>query len=184
MSAEIGIDYYGLKNALKEINKIDPMLRRQITKDIVGACEPLLVGIRDTIPMTGPTRGFRNNYGRTGWQGNQQKKVVAKLDTRKARKRNLAQGAQYESIAVVKVTAKGAALSMADMAGRGSNQTRNKNPLRARPNFAGLLTDKLGRGPSRFVWAGGERYLDDVAHNVEQIVIEVMGKAEQKIVRR
>ena len=73
---------------------------------------------------------------------------------------------------------------MADMAGRGPNRTRNKNPQRARPNFAGLLTDKLGRGPSRFVWAGGERYLDDVAHNVDQIVIEVMDKTEQKIVRR
>jgi hypothetical protein len=184
MSAEIGIDYYGLKTALKEINKIDPMLRRQITKDIVAACEPILVGIRDTIPLQGPTRGFRNNYGRTGWQGNQQKKVTAKLDTRKARKRNLAQGAQFESIAVVKITAKGAPLNMADMAGRGPNQTRNKNPLRARPNFAGLLTDKLGRGPSRFIWAGGERYLDDVAHKVDQIVIEVMDKTTQNIVRR
>ena len=184
MSAEIGIDYYGLKNALKEINKIDPMLRRQITKDIVAACDPIVMGIRDTIPMTGPTRGFRNNYGRTGWQGNQQKKVVAKLDTRKARKRNLSQGAEFESIAVVKITAKGAPLNMADMAGRGPNQTRNKNPQRARPNFAGLLTEKLGRGPSRFVWSGGESHLEETAARVEKIVIEVMGKTESNIVRR
>lgn len=184
MSAEIGIDYYGLKEALKGINKIDPMLRRQITKDIVAACDPILNGIREIIPMTAPSRGFANNYGRTGWQGNQQKKVVAKLDTRKARNRNLAQGAQYESLAVVKITAKGAPLNMADMAGRGPNQTRNKNPKRARPNFADLMTSKIGHGPSRFVWAGGERHLEETMNKVEQIVIEVMGKTESSIVRR
>ena len=184
MSAEIGIDYYGLKNALKEINKIDRNLRRQITKDIVGACDPILLSIRDSIPSSPPTRGFGNGRGRTSWKSGQAKNVVAKLDTRKARKRNISAGAEFESVAVVKITAKGAALSIADMAGKGPNQTRNKNPLMARPNFAPLLTDKLGRGPSRFVWSAGERHLDDTMRNVEKIIVEFMDITEKKIVKR
>jgi hypothetical protein len=107
-----------------------------------------------------------------------------KVDTRKARSRNLAKGAQFESVGTVKITAKGAALSMADMAGRGPNQTRNKNPLRARPGFAEYLTASLGRGPSRFVWARSDDYLDEITRNVDKIVIEVMDQTNKRLVKR
>jgi hypothetical protein len=83
----------------------------------------------------------------------------------------------------VKITAKGAALSMTDMAGRGRNQTRNKNPLRARPNFANDLTSKL-RSPSRFMWARSDDYLDEITRRVDMIVQEVMGQTNKRIVKR
>lgn len=102
---------------------------------------------------------------------------------RKARSRNLSLGAKFESVGTVKIVAKGAALSMTDMAGRGPNQTRNKNPLRARPNFAQDLTSKL-RTPSRFVWARSDDYLDEITRNVDKIVIEVMDQTNKRLVKR
>lgn len=182
MAASVGIEYTGLKQALKEIQKVDPALRRQITKDIKEAMNPLVSAIKDSIPPSAPLSG-QKGYSRTSWK-NEAKNVVVKVDTRKARNRNLSQGANYESVATVKITAKGAALSMTDMAGRGANQTRNKNPYRARPNFASALNSKLGRGPSRFVWARSDDFLDAVTANVDKIVQEVMGETQKRIVKR
>ena len=182
MPASVGIEYDGLKQALREIQKVDPALRRQITKDIKGAMTPLLSAIKDSIPSSPPLTGQAHN-GRTAWK-NESKNVTIKVDTRKARSRNLAQGAQFESVGTVKITAKGAALSMADMAGRGPNQTRNRNPNRARPGFAAYLTASLGRGPSRFVWARSDDYLDEITRNVDKIVIEVMDKTNKSLVKR
>jgi hypothetical protein len=181
MGASIGIEYDGLKQALREIQKVDPALRRQITKDIKNAMTPLLSAIKDSIPSSAPLQGQKHN-GRTGWKA-ESKNVTIKVDTRKARSRNLAKGAQFESVGTVKITAKGAALSMTDMAGRGPNQTRNKNPLRARPNFAQDLTSKL-RTPSRFVWARSDDYLDEITRNVDKIVIEVMDQTNKRMVKR
>jgi hypothetical protein len=72
---------------------------------------------------------------------------------------------------------------MTDMAGRGPNQTRNKNLLRARPNFSQDLTSKL-RTPSRFVWARSDDFIDEITRNVDKIVQEVMGQAQKRIVKR
>ena len=181
MPASVGIEYDGLKQALREIGKVDPALRRQITKDIKSAAQPLVSAIKDSIPSTPPLSG-QKGFSRTSWK-NESKNIVVKVDTRKARKRNLQQGAQFESIGTVRITAKGAALSMTDMAGRGPNQTRNSNPLRARPNFANELTSKL-RTPSRFVWARSDDYLDEITRRVDAIVVEVMDQANKRIVKR
>lgn len=182
MAASVGIDYSGLKDALKEIQKVDPALRRQITKDIKEAMSPLVSAIKDSIPSSAPLSGQAGPW-RTGWKA-ESKNVVVKVDTRKARNRNLSQGAKFESVGVVKITAKGAALSMSDMAGRGPNQTRNKNPLKARPSFAKYLTASLGRGPSRFMWARADDYIDEITRNVDKIVIEVMDQTNKRIVKR
>jgi hypothetical protein len=181
MAASVGIEYDGLKQALREIGKVDPALRRQITKDIKSAVEPLVSAIKDSIPTTPPLSG-QKGYSRTSWK-NEAKNVSVKVDTRKARKRNLQQGAQFESVGTVKIVAKGAALSMTDMAGRGPNQTRNKNPLMARPNFADALTSKL-RSPSRFMWARSDDYLSEMTARVDRIVQEVMNDANKRIVKR
>jgi hypothetical protein len=96
MAASVGIQYDGLKQALREIQKVDPALRRQITKDIKNAMNPLFSAIKDSIPSSPPLTGQKHN-GRTGWKA-ESKNVTIKVDTRKARSRNLSQGAQFESV--------------------------------------------------------------------------------------
>ena len=79
MAASIGIEYDGLKQALREIQKVDPALRRQITKDIKAAMDPLVSAIKDSIPSSAPLTGQKHN-GRTAWK-NESKNIVCLLYT-------------------------------------------------------------------------------------------------------
>ncbi len=185
MSATVAVDYYGLKEALRELQKVSPALRKEISKEMLGIVrETMIPAIQDSIPSTAPLSGMKHRK-RTGWlKGNQQKGVVAKIDTRKARRRNLQQGAQWESVGTVVVRTKTAALTITDMAGRGPNQTRNPNPYRARPNFAADLSRKLNRGPSRFMWFAGERNVDATMRRLEPVVEKIILEAVPGVVRR
>jgi hypothetical protein len=185
MTASVSVDYYGLKEALRELQKVSPALRKEISQEMLGIVrETLVPPIQDSIPSTAPLQGMKHS-GRTSWtRQSQTKGVVAKIDTRKARRRNLQQGAQWESVGVVKVITKTAALAIVDMAGRGPNQTRNRNPKLARPNFVDDLTSKLGRGPSRFIWFAGERNVDATLRRLEKVVEKVADATTGNIVRR
>lgn len=185
MTATVAIEYYGLKEALRELQKVSPALRTAISKEMLGIVrETMIPPIQDSIPSSAPLQGMKHN-GRTSWtKTSQQRAVVAKIDTRKARRRNLQQGAQWESVGVVKVITKTAALAITDMAGRGPNQTRNRNKLLARPNFADDLTSKLGRGPSRFLWFAGERNVDPTMRRLADVVNKVADATTGRIVTR
>lgn len=185
MTATVAVEYYGLKEALRDLNKVNPALRRQMSKELLGVVrETLVAPIVDSIPTSSPLSGM-DHSARTGWRAaNQQKGVIAKVDTRKARRRNLQQGADWESVGTVVVRTKTAALAIADMAGRGPNQTRNSNPKKARPDFADYLTSKLGRGPSRFVWHAGERNIDITTARLEPIIERIIIETVPGVVRR
>jgi len=185
MTATVAIEYYGLKEALRELQKVSPDLRKAINKELLGIVrETMIPPIQDSIPSSPPLSGMKS-HKRTGWNKSDQRKgVVAKIDTRKARRRNLQQGAQWESLGVVKVITKTAALAITDMAGRGPNQTRNRNKLLARPNFADDLTSKLGRGPSRFLWFAGERNVDPTMRRLADVVNKVADATTGRIVTR
>jgi len=185
MTATVAVDYYGLKEALRELQKVSPALRKEVSKEMLGIVrETMIPAIQDSIPSSAPLQGMKHS-GRTSWtKTSQQKGVVAKIDTRKARRRNLQQGAEWESVGVVKVQTKTAALAITDMAGRGPNQTRNGNKKLARPNFADSLTSKLGRGPSRFIWFAGERNVEPTMRRLADVVDKVADATTGKIIRR
>lgn len=185
MTATIGLEYYGLKEALRDLQKTSPALRRDLSKRMLNTVrETMVAPIQDTIPASSPLSGMAHS-ARTGWNRDSQRKgVIAKIDTRKARRRNLQQGAQWESVGTVVVRTKTAALAIADMAGRGPNQTRNSNPKMARPDFEKYLTSKLSRGPSRFIWFGGERNVDATERRLTPIIEEIILQAIPNAVRR
>ena len=178
MSLGIDLKPTGLKEALRTINSIDPKLRRAYGKQIRELGKVVVDAITPLVPSSSPTRGMDGQW-RTGWKNGQTKNVVVKTNTRKARKRNIALGAQYETIGVITVGTKGAALAIADMAGKSGGGGRG-GP-RARPNFAGVLTSSLGRGPSRMVWAGGEKAVPDFQKALEPVIKEVMRQANGEL---
>jgi hypothetical protein len=180
MSVAASVEVVGLKNALKELNKTDKALRKEIGKDIKKAAEPILKAIRELSPETAPLSGM-DHLKRTGWKRGQDKNIVLKVDTRNARKRNAATGAVFESVGTIKVIAKGGPLIMADMAGRAGGQ-KSKNAFRARPNFHTALDGAIGRGASRFMWAGAEKNIDLFQKELEPIVKRVMDAVGRKIV--
>ena len=67
MSASFSVDSYGLQDALKKMQKIDPALRRAVLKDIKLAAQPLVTAINNRIPAQAPLKGM-NHGGRTGWK--------------------------------------------------------------------------------------------------------------------
>ena len=180
MSITASVEVVGLKSALKELNKTQPALRREIGKDIKKAAEPILAAIRQLSPESAPLSGM-DHQKRTGWKRGQDKNIVLKVDTRNARKRNAATGAVFESVGTIKVIAKGGPLIMADMAGRAGGN-KSKNAFRARPNFHSALDGAIGRGASRFMWAGATENIDLFQKELEPIVARVMDAVGRNIV--
>jgi hypothetical protein len=178
MSLGISIQVTGLKEALRTINSIDPKLRRAYGKQIRELGKVVVDAITPLVPSSSPTRGMDGPW-RTGWKNGQTRNIVVKTNTRKARKRNIAKGAQYETIGTITVGTKGAALAIADMAGKSGN--RSRGGPRARPNFSSVLNDKIGRGPSRMVWAGGEKAIPDFQKALEPVIQEVMRQANGEL---
>jgi hypothetical protein len=170
----------GLKEALRTIQSVDPKLRKAYGKQIRSLGKVVVDAITPLVPSSSPTRGMDGQW-RTGWKNGQTKNIVVKTNTQKARKRNIAQGAKYETIGTITVGTKGAALAIADMAGKSGN--RGRSGPRGRPNFAGVLNEKIGRGPSRMVWAGGEKAIPDFQKALEPVVKEVIYLANQELMR-
>jgi hypothetical protein len=180
MSLGITMQPTGLKEALRTIQSIDPKLRRAYGKQIRELGKVVVDAITPLVPSSSPTSGMDGAW-RTGWKNGQTKNIVVKTNTRKARKRNIAQGAKYETIGTITVGTKGAALAIADMAGKSGN--RGRSGPRGRPNFAGVLNEKIGRGPSRMVWAGGEKAIPDFQKALEPVIKEVIYLANQELMR-
>ena len=175
-----GMEIQGLKESLKIVNKVDKSLRLEIGRDIKRIGEKTVVAaIMELIPPGAPMSGMEHSK-RTGWYNSKNKGIKVKTNTRGARRRNIAKGAQYETLAVITVQTTGAALAMMDMAGKRSSA--GEGP-RARPNFVPLLNERLGRSPSRFMWAGGEKAIPDFQRELKPSIDRVIYRANQELMK-
>jgi hypothetical protein len=151
----------GLKETLRDLNKLDKELSKEIRKDIRNVVQPLADAINAEVPGGAPLSGM-DHRGRTGW--NNRKKVAVKLDTRKPRKYVDRPGRTVTN--VVRVTA------IVDMAGRAGGNASRAPQARRRPNFAPALTSRLGP-PSRFMWRTAEGQLNEIQRNMTPIIERV-----------
>jgi hypothetical protein len=174
-SVNLKVEVGGLKEALKTLNKIDPKLRRQITKDYKEAAKPLVDAIKNDIPQEAPVSGMERGRFSWGSPKDPRKFVDVKIDTRKARSRNLAVGAQYESMGVIKVRLRTAGLAVFDMAGKAS---QGKTPAGAA--LIAALNQRFGR-PSRAAWPNANRHLPDVLEAFEPITRRVMQETNREL---
>ncbi|MFZ9158197.1 MAG: hypothetical protein ACO230_08900, partial [Ilumatobacteraceae bacterium] len=69
----MSIEVRGLKEALRDLQKLEPELRKEINKEIRNTVKPLVTNINNRIPGAPPLSGMAHN-GRTGWA---RKKPVA-----------------------------------------------------------------------------------------------------------
>jgi len=77
MSANVGIEVLGLKEALKELNRIDPKLRRQITRDFKQIVKPVITKAEALLPSGAPLSGMARS-----WKGKSGADIMSWLDTR------------------------------------------------------------------------------------------------------
>jgi len=173
VSVTTNLDTYGLQQALKNLQKIDPAARRALLKDIKKAAEPLVTTINNRVPGTAPLSGMRND-GRTGWKN--VKKVVINLNTRKPRSRVGQPG--VEQVSVVRVVTKGAPVAIADMAGKAGGTQSRAAVERRRPNFASALGSRLGDA-SRFMWRDVDTLQAEAERALKPIIDKVMADSQK-----
>ena len=120
MSVGIQVQVYGVKEALKEINKINPKLRREFTKRYKAIVKPVLDQAKGSFPDAPPLSRMGKPYKHLGaWDGGLVAKgVTARINTRGARKRNVEKGAVYETISTFLIQQKTGWGSLYDMAGK------------------------------------------------------------------
>jgi hypothetical protein len=171
MAADVRLDTYGLQDALKKMQKIDPGVRRTLLKDTKVAAAPLVDLINSRVPSKAPLSGM-NHSGRTGWKN--VKKVQISLNTRKPRKGSITAGA--EQIAVVRVVTKGAPVAITDMAGKAGGTKSRREPKYRRPNFASAL-----RGtPSRYMWKDIDGMIAETERALMPIIDQFMKDAKRE----
>ena len=111
LKAEAFISANDIKKLKRDLNEIEPDLRKQFVKDIkvVGreAQKPIKAAIRQVQPLS----GMRFNYGTTGWG---QGKPVDSTTVRS----KLSSGGRSLTTSLVSVRLNSAAVSIFDMAGR------------------------------------------------------------------
>ena len=159
----------GLKETLRDLNKLDKELSKEIRKDIRKVVQPLANAITASVPAQAPLSGMAHS-GRTGWQN--RKKVAVKLDTRKPRRYIDRPGRTITN--VVRVTTKDAPTAITDMAGKAGGGQSRREAKYQRPNFSRALTARLGP-PSRFMWRTAEDQLD----NIQQDMMPIIRRVEQ-----
>ena len=94
MAADVRLDTYGLQDALKKMQKLNPAMRRTLLKDTKAAAKPLVDAINARVPQSPPLSGMAHR-GRTGWVG--VKKVQISLNTRKPKTGSITAGAEQIS---------------------------------------------------------------------------------------
>lgn len=177
----MNVEVRGLKENLRILNSLNPGLRREFGKRFRAIAKPAADEANSRRKANGLPEGFQH-AGRTG--ARQDKTVRVRMNTRKARNRNI-QNVKYETVGVVVIQTRAAASAIADMAGKvGDVQTRGRSrPYPGRPNGhrlngqGGFLITKLnkefGHAPSRFMWPSSEAALHDVETQIRLLAQEL-----------
>lgn len=198
---ELNVQIYGIKEALKELNKVAPTMRRQITKDAKREFSDVLSSLSKELPASPPLRGMNAKWrqgafgpraGRTGRQllpadwGKVQKGNI-KIDTRGARRRNRMTGAEYESLSVFSLVWGSPIANVMEFAGTGKKPYKGRN-LAQSDNFIEQLSRKVGvpNDRSKFIWRaadedasiqrGLESSMTAVLNNAIEVVNRELGK--------
>ena len=189
MPVDISVGVVGLKESLKQLNKISPTLRRQITKDYVQIMQPVVDTVQKIIPtippVSGMSKGWKTSSGlemlpASGWNGNKAQKLLKpKINTRKVKEFR----GNVENVGTFGLVLKGYVNTVVDMAGRQSSGNRDvfsrvgshgrRVGTVGGPLLIAMLQSRYG-GASRAVWAGYERSKTELDHEMEQLVQRVM----------
>lgn len=197
MAVDTRIEVYGIKNALKELNKIAPTLRRQITKDYKQIVRPVIDDIQNMIPTIAPMTGFDGGWKTksgyemlpsAGWNGiKAQTLVTAKISTRRVKEFR----GNKENVGTFRLVWTGLANTVFDIAGRKSSgsvgqfsRVGSHGKLVGTvggPQMIAVLNSRYGRG-SRTVWPSFDKNKAQVNVQMEKLVEQVMQQVNRNLV--
>jgi hypothetical protein len=164
VAAETSITIVGIKDTLRELQKLEPETAKEIkrefkeiVKPIVDAAKPLV----KEMPLSGFQRNWKNGRIFPWAQNAVSKSIVARFSNRR----------RGNSLAVFSVTMKSPAGTIFDMAGRGS------------ANRLATTLDALYGKPSRLMWPTYEKKADEVNKNLERLVEKITEEANRRLVK-
>jgi hypothetical protein len=168
MSASTTVTVVGVKDALRELGKIEPDLKKQIQKDVRTILKPVVDEAKRMMPQL-PLSGFARTWKRGVLfpyeQAAVQRSIGARFNTRK----------RGNALAVIAVVMKSPAGTIFDMAGRKGGKT---------PQGAAMirsLNARFGKA-SRGMWPAYEKNADQVNKAMEQVVDVVTEAANRRLV--
>jgi hypothetical protein len=182
--ARTGLEVYGIKEDLKTLNKLAPDLRRQITKDYRALMQPTISDARNNLPAgIGQTvmRGFGRKWRHIfPWdKAVANRNITVKIDTRRARKRNMDKGAQYETLSAFLIQQKNPAGIVFDIAGRGGKSSSTQKRKGITYDWNNTLIENMDRvfgKASRSMWPAVENNTDNIETAIRNISEEVERK--------
>ena len=170
MTASTSVTVVGVKDALRELGKIEPDLKKQIQKDVKTILRPVVDEAKRAMPAT-PLSGMARSWKRGVLfpydQAQVQRSIGARFNTRK----------RGNSLAVIAVVMKSAAGTIYDMAGKRAAAPKQQSVVGSHgrrvgsvggPTMIRNLEARFGEA-SRGMWPAYERNADAVNEAVEQV---------------
>jgi len=162
MVASSTVTVVGVKDAMRELQKIEPDLATRIKKDFKDIVKPAVGDARSQV-VNLPLSGFRRNW-KAGkllpWsQSAVSRSIIARYSNRR----------RGNSLAVFSVTMKSPAGTIFDIAGRKS------------ANRLGAALDSLYGRASRLMWPTYERHANQVNKNMADLVEKITDAANRRL---
>ena len=170
-----GTTVVGVKEALRELNKLDKVARRQLTKDFQAVCKPVVDAAKRATPQAPPISGWgrswttRSGYKALPWQANlATKNIKAKVSGKKPREYN----GRMTNLAVFTIAWGGTINTIYDLA--------SKSQTAAGANMVRGLEARHGKA-SRVLWPAYTANQGEVERQVTEIIDDVMRTVSRAI---
>ena len=199
MVANATIEIYGIKDALKELNKVAPKLRREITKDYKQIVKSVIDDAVAAVPDSEPIGGFAGSWKTksgyemlpaSGWQGIKASKLItAKISTRRVKEFR----GTKENVATFRVVWTGLANTVYEIAGRkGGRAPRERSRVGSHGRKVGtvggqtLIAVLQGRygAASRTLWPSWQKNRTQVEREMQNLCDKVMKEVDRNLVMR
>jgi hypothetical protein len=181
MSFEGSIEIVGLKEALRELNQLNPQMRRQVTKDFQKITAPVVAAAKENLPtnppMSGWAKGWKTPSGfqmlpSSGWSGSTAGKFVkSQVSGKKPRQ----YAGQMQNAAVFVVKFAGMVNTVFSVAGR-----KNSGNSKQGQNMIKVLEFRYGK-PSRVLWPAYEANKTEVENQVKELTKQVMKEVGKRL---
>lgn len=171
------LNVVGVKDALRQLNKIDVTARRQVTKDYAQIVSVVVQEARQSTPQEPPLSGMRYT-----WKARRVSQIFPwnnALSDRAIKpfvsgKRPRKYGAYTSDLTTFGIKWTSADALTVEMAGKGPVPTEKGRQMVAD------LNAKYGT-PGRFLWKAYEQHERTVVQNVEQLMKDVMRRIQKDI---
>lgn len=180
MAVSVDLEIVGIKDALRELNNIDKVARREITKDFKKVTQVVVDDAMARVPLRAPISGWerkwttKSGFQMLPWGLHDNDYIIAKVSG----KRPKMFAGFMQNIATFFVIYKGPTSVLFDMSGRGKVPTTQGQNMVKGLTFGGKNSTGFGP-PSRVLWPAYEQNKDRVEDEVRKLVERTMEYVNQ-----